>query len=254
MRRRHNQNVRDYSKSEVLDRVSQRMVNRIGLLAPCPIAPKEIYRHLWTKEERAALRLLKSSMPTLLHRDSALTLQWDVKEFKVDTVFSPPRMPLTMFVKFGTDLPLPCTESWRSGADMVNMSRLPSSMVDALVEWGERWVRLDIEREQVYSKVDRTFSACNTMGQIHRLWPNLCSFLPERGQEVVRKIKVRSRLPEAVLHYDEDNDPECEHPLLDEEWKPAALAPYDAVITEALLLPDETISPVWPVRVIHGNA
>lgn len=240
MRRRRNQSVRDYSKSEVLERVEQRMVNRMGLLAPCPVAPEEIYRHLWTNEERAALRLLKSSMPTLLHRSSDLTLQWDVKEFKVDTVFSPPRMPLTMLVKFGIDLPLPSTESWRSGADRVNMSRLPISMVDALVEWGERWVKLDIERAQVHNKVERTFSACNTMGQIHRLWPNLCSFLPELGQEVVRKIKVRSRLPEAVL--------------LDKEWTPAALAPYDAVITEALLLPDETISSDWRVRVIHGNA
>lgn len=254
MRRRHNQNVRDYSKSEVLERVGQRMVNRIGLLAPCPVEPKEIYRYLWTKEERAALRLLKSSMLTLLHRDTDLTLQWDVQDFLVETPFTDRKKPLHLFVQFGAELPLPCTETWRSLSDKVGMSRLPASMVATLVEWGARWTRLEIEREQVYNKVDRVFSECNTMGQLHRVWPNLCSFLPERGQEIVRNMKVRSRLPKAMLHYDDDKDPENEHPILDEEWTPAALAPYDAIITEALLLPDETISPDWPVRIIHGNA
>lgn len=251
-RRRSKQNVRDYSQSEVLTRVTGKLLARHHLLAPCPVKPVEIYRHLWTKEERAALRLLKDRMPSILHRDSDITFQWDTREFQIDTVFTPARRPITMFVKFKSELPLPATEVWRANSDKIAMSRLPDSMLDELAEWGQRWVRLDIEREQVGSKVERVFAHCNTMGQIHRLWPNLCSFLPERGQEVLRKMKVRSRLPEAVLHYDEDNDPECERPLLDDDWKPAALAPYDAIITEALLLPDFDGDMDWGVSITHG--
>lgn len=252
--RRNRQNVRDYSKDQVLTRVGDKLLARHHLLAPCPVKPIEIYRRLWTNEERAAIRLLKDRVPSILHRDSDATFEWDTREFTIDTPFTAPRKPLHMFVKFKGDLPLPTTEVWRSTHDKLFLSRLPECMLDELAEWGQRWLRLDIEREQTYNKVERIFSACNTMGQVHRLWPNLCSFLPERGQEVLRKMKVRSKLPEAVLHYDEDNDPECEHPILDDEWKPEALVPYDAIITEALLLPDFDGEVDWGVRILHGNA
>jgi len=92
------------------------------------------------------------------------------------------------------------------------------------------------------------------MGQLHRIWPNLCGFLPDRGQEILRKMKVRSRLPEGVLHYDDEADPENQYPILDDEWAPAALAPYDTIITEALLLPDVEEVPDWTVQVRHGPA
>ena len=252
-RRRHSQNVRDYSKSDVLQRVGQKLSARHLLLAPCPLQPTDIYRHLWSNDERAAMRLLKDRMPTLLHRDSDVTLMWDTHEFHVDTAFTQPRKPVSLFVKFKAELPLPCTETWRTGADKVCLSRLPDSMVDSLAEWGRQWMRFDIEREQVYNKVDRVFSHCNTMGQIHRLWPNLCSFLPERGQEVLRRMKVRSRLPESVLHYDDENDPENKYPILDEEWWPKALVPFDSIITEALLLPEFDGENDWPIRIVHGN-
>lgn len=250
--RRRNQNVRDYSKAEVSARVARKMTIRHQMLAPCPVKPTEIYRHLWTKDERAALRLLRERMPTALRYDSDMTLDWNVRPFIVETAITDPRVPSALFFRFSKTLPAPCTDAWNSSRDTLGVSRLPEPMLDTLEEWAKRWVKLDTERMYVCEQVDRIFDACNTMGQLHRLWPNLCSFLPERGQAVVRNIKVRSRLPEAVLHYDEDKDPENEHPLLEDEWKPEALAPYDALITEALLLPDDIELPPWEVTVSHG--
>lgn len=250
--RRNRQNVRDYSASEVLLRVQRKMTIRHQMLAPCPVKPTEIYRHLWTKDERAALRLLRDRMPTALHYDSDMTLEWDVRPFIVETAIADPRAPSALFFKFGKALPAPVTDAWNADRDKFGLSRLPDAMLDELETWAKQWVKLDTERAYVCEKVERIFAACNTMGQLHRLWPNLCSFLPERGQAIVRNIKVKSRLPEAVLHYDDENDPENEHPILDLEWRPEALAPYDALITEALLLPDDTETFTWTVSVTHG--
>lgn len=254
MRRRHNQNVRDYSKDQVLQRVSEKLAGRHQLLAPCPFKPTDVYRFCWTKEERSAIRLLKERMPTILHKDDDMTLQWDTRPFIVRTEIAPDQIPLNLYVKFPKPIPVPQTEIWRDGRDSIMLSRLPDHLLDTIEEWAKRWAKLQIETTQVYEKVDRVFTNCNTMGQIHRLWPNLCSFLPERGQEVLRKMKVRSKLPEAVLHY-ADDDEENERPLLDLEWRPEALRPYDAIITEALLLPDvEGEEDDWKVRVTLGPA
>lgn len=248
---RRRQNVRDYSQSEVLQRVQLKMNARLLMLAPCPIKPAELYRHVWAKDERAALRLLRDRMPTALHFDTDMTLDWDVRPFVVETVITDPRVPHLLYFKFPKSLPAPATDAWKTDRDRLGLSRLPEAMQDELEAWAKQWVKLDTERTYVCEKVDRIFHCCNTMGQLHRLWPNLCSFLPERGQEIVRNIKVKSRLPEAVLHYDEDNDPENEHPILDEAWTPQALAPYDTLITEALLLPDVEVEPAV-VSVVHG--
>lgn len=253
-RRRHNQNVRDYSREQVASAVAERMKIRHHLLAPCPLKPVDIYRHLWTKEERAALRTLKDRMPSILRKDNDVTLEWDVRVFQIDTPLTDPRVPVHLFVNFGTHLPLPCTDRWSSIADTLKLSRLPEPMLHTLEEWGRQWLRLEIERECVIDRVEQVFNACNTMGQIHRLWPNLCSFLPERAQEILRKKKVRSKLPEAVMHYDDEKDPENEHPILDDEWTPKRLAPYDALITEALLLPEHEVEDDWSMRIVHGSA
>ena len=50
-RRRQSQNVRDYSREQVASAVAERMKIRHHLLAPCPLKPVDIYRHLWTKED-----------------------------------------------------------------------------------------------------------------------------------------------------------------------------------------------------------
>ena len=251
-RNRHAQNVRNYSKDQVSNWVAKRMIMRHHLLAPCPIKPVDIYRYLWTKDERAALRTLKASIPSILRKDSDVTLDWDVCHFTVDTPLTPVREPLRLYTLFGRDLPLPNTDSWNDDRERLGISRMPPQLLQSLLEWGKQWMKLDIEREYVCAKAEQVFNVCNTMGQVHRLWPNLCSFMPERAQEILRKKKVRSKLPEAVLHYDDETDPENERPLLDDEWKPAALAPYDALITEALLLPEIEVKQDWPIKIIHG--
>lgn len=250
-RRRHSQNVRDYSKDQVLAAVNTKLEARLKLLAPCPFKSTDVYRYCWTKEERGAIRLLKDRFKTILHHDDDMTLVWDTRQFTIETAITPPQVPLHLYVKFPKPLPVPATETWRDGRDRLMLSRLPDHLLDTIEEWGRKWATIRIENTEVYTKVDRIFSACNTMGQVHRLWPNLCSFLPERGQEVLRKMKVRSKLPEAVLHYDDENDPENERPILDEEWTPKALVPYDTIITEALLLP-EAEDGEWTVQVQTG--
>lgn len=252
-RRRRTQSIRDYSSSEVLSRVSTRMAARQHLLAPCPVTPAEVYRYMWTQPERAAIRLLNNQLRTILRYGSDLAMVWDTREFAIDTPFTPARKPLHLFVKFSADLPLPATETWRNGSDRVLLSRLPESMLTELEAWAKKWMQLDIERDAVSTKVGSIFRHCNTMGQIHRLWPNLCSFLPERGQEVLRKMKVRSKLPEEVLHYDDEDDQmERKNAKLDDEWTPEYLAKYDSLITEALLLPDVDDPGEWKLQVLHG--
>ena len=223
-RRQSQQNVRDYSSGEVLQRVAGKMYGRHKLLSPCPLTPTEVYRHLWTQREREAIRSLKH-IPSILHWDDDMILSWDLPKFKVDPGFGYAVFPKSLVLKFPKPLPAPYTDQWRADRADLGVSRLPEAMQNVLVEWGQRWVRTDHEKDLVISKVQAVFSVCNTMGQIHRLWPNLCSFLPDRAQEILRNKKVRSKLPEAVLHYDDATDPEQEHPLLDDDWKPAALAP-----------------------------
>jgi len=250
-RRRHSQNVRDYSKTEVLSAVAHKLGARLRLLAPCPFTPADVYKRVWDSGERAAIRLLMTRMPSILIKDDDLTLMWDTRQFTIMSEIVPPQVPTALYVRFPKPVPVPQTETWRAERDTIHLSRLPDHLLDSVEEWAKRWTRIKIENTEVYTKVDRVFNCCNTMGQIHRLWPNLCSFLPERGQEVLRRMKVRSKLPESVLHYDDENDPENEHPILDEEWTRKALVPYDTIITEALLLP-EVENYEWDVQVQTG--
>lgn len=246
------QNVRDFSRDEVLGKVSTVMLSRHIQLAPCPVPPADFYRYCWTNEEKAAIRLLNKVAPTLLRRQSALTLDWDLPVFVVKCLESTAQRPVGIRVEFGEELPLPSTDHWRSQRSPLPISRLPEGMQDILETWAKKWVRLSIEKDEVYNKVNRVFSACNTMGQVYRIWPNVCSFLPERGQEVLRNAKVRSKLPEALIHYSHE-DYDSKKPLLDRDWSPEALAPYDTIITEALLLPtlEEIAMPVTVVHDVH---
>lgn len=249
-RHRHNQNVRDYSKDQVGTAVSTRMAVRHHLLAPCPIKPVDIYRHMWKNEERLALRTLRASMPSILRSDTDVTLAWDVRVFEIHTAVDKIKAPIRLYVEFGRSLPLPNTNPWSDSANKLGISRLPDAMLDTLEEWAKRWTKLHVEKLAVERKVENVFDVCNTMGQIHRLWPNLCSFMPERAQEILRKKKVRSKLPEEVLHYDTERDPDNRHPILDAEWTPKALQPFDALITEALLLPETVEDFSWPIAVV----
>lgn len=250
-RRRFRQNVRDYSKDEVLQVLSTKLEARLRLLAPCPFKSTDVYRYCWTQEERAAIRLLMSRLPTMLKLDDDLTIDWDTRQFIVESDIVLPQGPIRLYVKFPKQVPCPQTESWRGTRDVLNLSRLPDHLLNKIEPWAKVWVKIKMENVEVYEKVDRIFKHCNTMGQVHRVWPNLCSFLPERGQEVLRKMKVKSRLPDTLVEYDEEKDPEGKHPFLNEAWTPKALAPYDAIITEALLLPDVEFED-WTVQVLYG--
>lgn len=255
-RHKHKQNVRDYSQGEVTQAVSMKMAARVKLLAPEPVKPHEVYKYCWTKEERLAIRTLKDRLPSLLRKDDDMTLIWDTRHFVVTTTVAPPMCATHLYVKFANSMPLPCTDQWSDKKDKLGFSRLPEPMLDTIEEWAVRFIKLRVEADAVVEKATAVFSHCNTMGQVHRLWPNLCSFLPERGQAIVRNIKVRSRLPEAVLHY-ADDDEENKRPLLDLDWRPEALQPYDDLITEALLLPDldaGTVAGDWKVIARHGPA
>lgn len=237
MGRRNHKNVRDHELDEVRAKLARRMYERQQILAPCPVTPKEIYRHLWRADERAALRVLNHSMSSVLNREDDLTLAWDVDKFQLEVPFGSygvTRMPKALFIRFGSELPLPNTDSWRSRSDKPGLSRLPPQMVEALIEWSKRWMRMDLEQEEVTNKAHSIFANCNTMGQVHRIWPNLCNFMSPRGRSILEKAKVRSKLPDGVIRF---NDSTGKY-VLDPAWHPSALVPFDALITEALLLPD----------------
>jgi hypothetical protein len=234
--RRRNQNVRDYSREHVLTNVKGKLNNRLHLFADPDISPLEVYRGLWNKDEAAALKALRQRYTTILREDSDFEVQWDISKFAYKPALAPGRVftPTKLYVYLPRELPVPQTEEWRSEGNKVNLSQLPLPLQEKLIPWGKKFVQADVDTDLTIAKVDSCFSVCNTMGQIKRVWPNLCSFLPERAQEILRNAKVRSRLPEDVV----ETDLETGKTVLVDDWNPKTLVPFDMIITESLILPE----------------
>jgi hypothetical protein len=237
--RRRQQNIRDYSSEHAMAKVRSKMLNRWKLLAPMPITPMMIYMGLFNKDEIRAILTLRKRLHSILREDNDIDIQWDCDKYTLaHPLLAAAVAPHSMRVGLPVEVPLPKSEEWRSDGDKVLLSDFPDSVRAPMVDWSKLYIKQSIEYLAVEDKVSKCFSLCNTMGQVKRVWPNLCSFLPDRAQEVLRNAKVQSRYPDGVLDFSEVSGEENEYSLakLNSEWEPAALVPYDMLITEALVL------------------
>lgn len=106
-----------------------------------------------------------------------------------------------------------------------------------IMQWGPTWVRYQKETTAVMDKIDEIASVCATYGHVHRLWPQLISFLPSVGIGKIAAAKAQSPYPEDALLFKAD-EAGRKSKRLRYEFEPAAFNMVNTVLAEAIMLPE----------------
>jgi hypothetical protein len=207
----------------------------------------KVYERMWTDTEWDQVSALQAKFPGLVNEDNSFQLVFKTKRpirVPVDGDNSWPLSVDVLVLTLPEPRPMPetCKNYSQQHPYVFMANSLPSELLRPIVAWVPRWLQCMAETAVVKTKLDSLFKHCNTMGQVKRVWPNICSFLPERAQEKLRNAKVQSPYPTSMLD-DEGR--------LKAAWLPETLAWYDRIITESLLLPEyESDSDIdWSMRV-----
>jgi hypothetical protein len=214
-RRKTKKTISEVLKKEVAQAVRRVMDNRHVLLAPFPLDPLDIYRRFWSEEEWQALKILQ-------HRDGLVS---------TGRYFYMTDLPILRdAVHSSITVNLPSPQPICSGST-ARFRMLPAAMQDAIVEWGKTWVQLQQDTVAVVARLEMVAQVCTTYGHVHRLWPQLASFLPEVGRKKLAAAKVQSAYPEEALMFKGSK-------TLKREFEPAMFSAVNTVLAEALMLPE----------------
>jgi hypothetical protein len=243
-RGRRKQNLKDFTKDSLIRHAKQLLYNRWMLLTPPPVEPDKVYDTLLTDEQHRAMELLDATMPSCLERGSQVNVIFDVPAQIKTPIHNKIHEAKYLQLHLPNQRILPNTETYtgtRSPHHRFLVSALPSDMRESLQEWARNWMRAQAETAEVIDKLDSLFTACNTLGQAKRIWPQITGLLTEQAQNKLAQAKVRSPYPDGVLLRDPDvwDDKAHNYKLigLRKEWEPPALQWYDDRLTESLCLP-----------------
>lgn len=213
----------------VRDTLRRRLEIRQLLLAPCPLTPREIHRLVYTEEELEAMETIAYKGWKLLELESELWIQLN-DEIPAEPLPPFHRMvqdkalrPKHLKVEFGEGVCLPRTSPFFGTHEDIPLSSLRGAQPE-LIEWGKEWMRLSAETQAVLRKVNSLFTGCTTFGHTYRAWPGLYGFFSGPAYDKIKNAKARSPWPSGL-------NPDF--------YTPSVLSPYEAIITEAMLLPDD---------------
>lgn len=106
----------------------------------------------------------------------------------------------------------------------IEFSQLHVDVQDNIKVWGAKALQLKNLRKKLYCRIDSLFDwewddyagysstggrrggptpgvACNTPGQLMRIWPELMAFMPVEHRDVVRNANMKSRMPGRIHGY-----------------------------------------------------
>jgi hypothetical protein len=237
MRRRKKVSEQEFAAQQVVGYASRLLTNRWALLCPFPVDRRDIYHHLFTDEQHAAMEVLNTFAPSSLARRNELVLTID-ETFRV-AVRDRALNPKTIKIQFQQAVPLPVTETRFGTPKVITVSSLPIHLRVPLLDWAFAWTKASAETRLTIERIRELFGICKTFGHVNRVWPNAAKLLPDEAQAKLAQAKVRSPYPEGAfaLARDEAGRVTGRLPTIDSAWHPDNLAWFDDRLTEALCLP-----------------
>lgn len=150
----------------------------------------------------------------------------------------------------------------------IEFSQLHVDAQDNIKVWTTKAIALKRLRNKLYGRIDNLFNwewdnyiggrrggptpgvACNTPGQLMRIWPELMAFLPVQYRDVVRNANKQSRMPSHIHNWGTIDQFLCLEPANDEQ-DPKELA-FERRVFEALTHILVQMSLMIEVRHIEG--
>lgn len=216
--------VKEFLLGDFKARVRSLMENRRRLLHPFPVDAMAVYRSAWTTREYEAISMLFRSHGGRVFRHSKIMLiygfELDAKRYKI-------------IVKLPEDMPT--NEYYNT---IIAWSNLPTELANPIAAWIPHWLQHKEELDKLLNKIEEVAAVCQTYGQVYRLWPDILGFFDRRGRATIDVARAQSKYPDGVWQWEQTDTFQWEKRGLKEEFKPEAFAPFNALITECLMLPE----------------
>lgn len=200
-------------------RVSSELDKRWHVLHPFTLDPiQDGYRHMFDDQEWAALHLLlnKKKFESVWGYNSRIDIESSIRTGAGSHCYKI-RLTLT------TSMP---------NVDVAYHS-LPPPIANYIDAWVIEWIRYRDEKAEILSTLKSLCGHCSSPGQIIRVWPAMLGFFDmETKEELTRKKKARSPLPQSILETDEFG----RRKILD-PFRRSRLDAFESILTEALILP-----------------
>ena len=196
-------------------------------MCPAPYEPMQIYDVLFTKDQHAAIRLLRNTMGKVLETQSELYVAF--------------RLPECIKVEFAQPVPCPPSSGgfydWkRKQGQEWSMEDLPPEMREPLEQWAVRYIDTRSYNQKLMTRVGEVIKHCNTLGQIARIWPTLTGALPPQKRNRVISQRMQPKYPDALMV--PDVTPAYTGWKLNPSFAPETFREYDDVLAAAFVLPD----------------
>ena len=114
---------------------------------------------------------------------------------------------------------------------------LTSDIAEKISHWLPETLKFGQETTDLAERIEQLASVCNTYGQLIRMWPELEGFMPPAVQTKIAEAAAISKYPEKAFKHSFSKELNTAVRTLRPEFKPTALAPFNALIAECLMLP-----------------
>jgi hypothetical protein len=162
--------------------VTDKFREYVAMIHPFPFDPVEdLYRYAFTDQAWASLRYLREERPEMLNANSHFT--FDIGALSFDVYFYDEELPHIHF----------------------DITSIPSEKRPAMVQWFKDRVhfkeleeRLDARLRALVGEID---GACNTYGQVARVWPALVPFFEDNARDSIIDRKAQSAVYKTIEGY-----------------------------------------------------
>lgn len=228
MRRRKNAKTR--MRDGLIDAfgssIIKKLRNRHMLLCPFPLDPMVLYRSLWNDAQFEGLKAL-FMVDGLLTRRSQMHL----------------RVPLVPDddgenneVHIIVNLPEP-QPMGGGDYDEIDYTKFTDEELAMVRSWVVDWRKFQDDTDRVEVAVNDVVKACNSIGQVIRIWPDLLGFMKPSQQDEVKNKATRSPYPKDALEWYHNGQGQVCHRLAP-GFQPERFKALHDVIAESLMLPE----------------